>query len=47
MLVSVWTKGGRGPQWGGQMEGVGHKLGELSFTRLYRGHLKTDKKSKR
>lgn len=26
---------------------VGHKLGELSPTRTYRGHVKTDKKSKR
>nr|QUO99207.1 ribosomal protein S19 [Oedogonium sp. HN1801B] len=26
---------------------VGHKLGEFSLTRTYRGHAKTDKKSKR
>jgi len=26
---------------------VGHKLGEFSPTRTYRGHAKTDKKSKR
>ncbi len=26
---------------------VGHKLGEFSLTRLYRGHVKQDKKSKR
>lgn len=26
---------------------VGHKLGEFSLTRLYRGHVKNDKKSKR
>ena len=26
---------------------VGHKLGEFSLTRTYRGHAKTDKKTKR
>ncbi len=26
---------------------VGHKLGEFSLTRMYRGHVKTDKKSRR
>ncbi len=26
---------------------VGHKLGEFSLTRTYRGHVKNDKKSKR
>lgn len=26
---------------------VGHKLGEFSLTRLYRGHVRNDKKSKR
>ncbi len=26
---------------------VGHKLGEFSATRTFRGHIKTDKKSKR
>jgi len=26
---------------------VGHKLGEFSLTRLYRGHVKQDKKSRR
>ena len=26
---------------------VGHKLGEFAFTRLYRGHNKTEKKRKR
>jgi len=26
---------------------VGHKLGEFSLTRTYRGHVKTDKKSRR
>jgi len=26
---------------------VGHKLGEFSLTRTYRGHIKMDKKSKR
>lgn len=26
---------------------VGHKLGEFAFTRTFRGHIKSDKKSKR
>ena len=26
---------------------VGHKLGEFSLTRTFRGHIKSDKKSKR